>query len=105
MIRIIATLGLFLLFSPPAYGLPADYTETVDAYMKSKETELKASEYTKARAYILGDLNDDGTEDLAVQYTLEGIGGGGNNYSFFLAFFIRTDGGLQLLCVLPVSLP
>ena len=57
---------------------------------------MKAAEYTKARSYISGDLNDDGTEDLAVQYTLEGIGGGGNNYSFFLAVFLKTDNGIQI---------
>ncbi|WP_136796033.1 hypothetical protein [Desulfosediminicola ganghwensis] len=44
---------------------------------------------------MTGDLDQDGIDDLAILYTLEGIGGGGNNYSSFLAVFLRTEEGLK----------
>ena len=49
--------------------------------------------YEGARKFAAGDLNHDGVSDLAVLYTIEGVGGG-NNYTQYLAVFVRLDGNL-----------
>ncbi|MFT5699793.1 MAG: hypothetical protein ACI8ZB_002659 [Desulforhopalus sp.] len=66
MNRVIATAVLLLLLNSPtqASELPVDAVEPAGAYLKNIEQELQASEYAKAHSYILGDLNDDGAEDL-----------------------------------------
>ena len=50
-----------------------------------------AEEYKEARKILDGDLDGDGDEDTAVQFTIEGMGGG-NMFSFYLAVF-RNDNG------------
>ena len=42
---------------------------------------------------MAGDLNHDGVSDVAVLYTIEGVGGG-NNYTQYLAVFVRLEGKL-----------
>ena len=91
--KIIAIAILLLTICQSAHA--SESADPIEAYLENREVELKASEYEKARSQISGDLNDDGMDDIAILYTLEGIGGGGNNYSFFLATFLQTPNDLQ----------
>ncbi len=65
----------------------------IDWFIADQESELGGQEYRDARKVITGDLNHDGVPDLAVLYTIEGTGGG-NNYTQYLAVFLRVDGKL-----------
>ncbi len=67
----------------------------VDSYLKNKELESKGSVYRKANRFMQGDINNDNVNDLILLYTLEGVGGGGNNYSFYIAIFIKTQAGYK----------
>jgi hypothetical protein len=89
----------FLLLVQVAFSveLTDSDSKVIENYLIEKERELKGGEYKKARKYMEGDLNRDGVSDLAMLYTLEGIGGGGNNYSFFLAVFERTSNGIKFV--------
>ena len=62
----------------------------IDKFISDQESELGGQEYKDARKVITGDLNHDGISDLAVLYTIEGTGGG-NNYTQYLAVFLRLD--------------
>ena len=58
---------------------------------KAAKASDGASEYADARKIVRGDLDGDGDQDAAVQYTLEGFGGG-NSFGQMLAVF-RNDKG------------
>ena len=90
---------LFLLLPVIATSaeLPEPVRAAVASYFATKETETKGKVFAKATRYLTGDLDHDGRDDLAVLFTLEGIGGGGNNYSFFMAVFLRAGDRYQLL--------
>lgn len=47
-----------------------------------------AGEYKEARRFCLGDIDGDGTDDIAVRYTLESFCGGNNTY-FYMAVFLK----------------
>lgn len=66
--------------------------KTVDAYIAKQAKAEQASEYAEARKIVQGDLDGDGDRDAAVLYSLEGLGGGGNNWIQLLAIF-RNDKG------------
>lgn len=65
--------------------------KTIDRYIAGVAKVSDASEYKEARIILYGDLDGDGDEDAAAQFTVEGMGGG-NNYGFYLAVF-RNDNG------------
>lgn len=91
---IIYALLLFITQITYAKDLPPEDLMVVDNYVNKKSAELKAGEST--RTFMGGDLNRDSVEDLAVLYTLVGIGGmGGNSVTSFLAIFKRTSNGLE----------
>ena len=94
---IIFALNLLLANLALSQELQTRDVETVENYIKSKEKSLSAGEYPQARQFMPGDINHDDIADLSVIYTLESIGGGGNNYSFFLAVFKRTNDGLEFV--------
>lgn len=71
----------------------ADGTKTIDRYIAGVAKVSDASEYKAARKILYGDLDGDGDEDAAVQFTIEGMGGG-NNYGFYLAVFKNENGKL-----------
>jgi hypothetical protein len=68
-------------------------TAVIDKFLESKSGEGNGVLAEGIRAVIKGDLNHDGVPDAAVLYTLEGAGGG-NNYTQYLAVFLRVDGRL-----------
>ena len=71
-----------------------DGQKVIDRYIAGVAKVSDASEYEEARKIIYGDLDGDGDEDAAAQFTLEGVGGGGNNYGFYLAVFRNENGKL-----------
>jgi hypothetical protein len=65
----------------------------IDKFLASQESDDNGRQAEGIRTVIKGDLNHDGVPDAAVLYTLEGAGGG-NNYTQYLAVFLRVDGRL-----------
>jgi len=63
----------------------------VDAFIAAQARKLRGEEDPEARRVVSGDLNHDGQADLAVQYTLESLGGG-NGYRLYLAVFLNRQG-------------
>jgi hypothetical protein len=76
-------------------ALPAQGPDkaVIDKFISGQATELGGEENGKARKAIAGDINNDGVSDLAVLYTIEGVDGG-NNYTQYLAVFVRLQGVL-----------
>lgn len=68
--------------------------KVIDRYIAGVAKVSDASEYKEARKIIYGDLDGDGDEDAAAQFTIEGMGGG-NNYGFYLAVFRNENGKLK----------
>ena len=71
-------------------GLPAGAEAVVNRFIKSQEGRARGTEYTEGRKIVTGDLDSDGTPDIAVLYTLEGAHG--NAYDQFLAVFLSING-------------
>lgn len=65
--------------------------QAIDRYVAGVAKVSDATEYKEARKIIYGDLDGDGDEDAAAQFTIEGMGGG-NNYGFYLAVFRNENG-------------
>ena len=85
---------------PNAAGLGMERAETSDAEViqaaiSAHATRDGGSEYTEARRSTEGDLDGDGTVDVAVLYTLEGADGG-NGSAGYLAAFVRVGGVLKV---------
>lgn len=91
--------SISIFFAQVAFSMEiaAFDSAVIENYIVEKERILKAGEYKNARRFMEGDLTRDGVSDLAMLYTLEGIGGGGNNYSFFLAVFEKTADGIKFI--------
>ena len=68
--------------------------KVINRYLAGVAKVSDASEYEEARKIIYGDLDGDGDEDAAAQFTIEGMGGG-NNYGFYLAVFRNENGKLK----------
>lgn len=71
-------------------------TDVLDKFIAGQATRLGGEEYGEARKVMVGDLNHDGNPDLAILYTIEGMGGG-NNHVQYLAVFARAKGRLGYL--------
>ncbi len=69
--------------------------EVIQTAISARAAQDGGSEYGDARTSIEGDLNGDGTADVAVLYSLEGAGGGNGSVGY-LAAFVRTGGQLKL---------
>jgi hypothetical protein len=65
----------------------------IKAFIARQAAREHGEEYEEARKVVAGDLNHDGTPDLAVLYTIEGQNGS-NNYIQYLAVFVLINGGL-----------
>jgi hypothetical protein len=74
----------------------AQALKAIDNYVKGVVEIKNASEYKEARLIVYGDIDSNGREDAAVQFTVEGEGGG-NYYAFYLAVFKNVDGKLELI--------
>jgi hypothetical protein len=85
----------------PAGGQRGD-TAVIDKFLASQESDDNGRQAEGIRTVIKGDLNHDGVPDAAVLYTLEGAGGG-NNYTQYLAVFLRVDGRLVPVANAPVG--
>ena len=72
----------------------AEAQKVIDRYIAGVSKVSDADEYKEARKIIYGDLDGDGDEDAAAQFTIEGMGGG-NNYGFYLAVFRNENGKLK----------
>lgn len=68
----------------------------INRYIAGVARTSGASEYKEARKIVYGDVDGDGDADAAVQFTIEGMGGG-NNYAFYLAVFRNENGKLKPL--------
>lgn len=68
-------------------------TAVIDKFIARQAAEESADEYKEARKVATGDLNRDGVPDLVVLYTIEGQNGT-NNYTQYLAAFVRMKGKL-----------
>jgi hypothetical protein len=65
----------------------------IDRFLSRQIAGTGGEEYREARKTAAGDLNRDGRADVAVLYTIEGMGGS-NNYVQHLAVFARIKGRL-----------
>lgn len=74
----------------------------IDKFIASQESYKNGQQAEGYRTVLTGDLNHDGIPDLAVLYTLEG-GGGSNNYTQYLAVFVRVKGRLAPVAHAPVG--
>jgi hypothetical protein len=86
---------LLILLCVSSYSSLADDRDTamINKFISKQAVQESGNEYKDARRVIAGDLNHDGTSDLAVLYTIEGQKGT-NNYVQYLAVFIRVKGRL-----------
>ena len=67
--------------------------ELVESIIAAKAKELNGQEYCQFRHYqTLFDIDKDGTDDFIVLFTVEGIGGGGNNHYDFMSVFLSSRG-------------
>ncbi len=86
---------LLILLGVSSYSSLSDDRDTdiINEFISKQAVQESGNEYRDARRVIAGDLNRDGTSDLAVLYTIEGQKGT-NNYVQYLAVFIRVKGRL-----------
>jgi hypothetical protein len=63
----------------------------INAYIQKEARSQGGAEYEEARKVMFGDLDGDGDKDAAVQYTIEGMGGG-NSFAQMLAVFTNQRG-------------
>jgi hypothetical protein len=97
-------LRLTLLIAIASMTVPAqsDDKTVVDKFIASQAKRERGEEPDDVRKTIAGDLNHDGTADVAVLYTIEGQGGS-NNYIQYLAVFVRKKTGLVFAARTPVG--
>lgn len=74
----------------------------IDAAIAAHVKQDGGSEYAQGRKSAEGDINGDGTSDVAILYSLEGAGGGNGSVSY-LAAFVREAGQLKLADTVSVS--
>ncbi len=75
----------------------ANKQKIINRYLAGVSKVVGGEEYKEARIVVYGDIDGDGTGgDAAVQFTLEGMGGG-NYYAFYLAVFRNENGNLKPL--------
>jgi len=86
-------LAILLCVSSSASPSQDSDTDVIDKFISSQAARLAGEEYGEARKVMAGDLNHDGIPDLAILYTIEGMGGG-NNHVQYLAVFARAKGRL-----------
>ena len=74
----------------------------IDKFIAAQAKRERGAEPDDVRETIEGDLNHDGTADVAVLYTIEGQGGS-NNYVQYLAVFVRKKTGLVFAARTPAG--
>jgi hypothetical protein len=83
-------------------GAQRSDTAVIDKFIASQESDDNGRQAEGIRTVIKGDLNHDGVPDTAVLYTLEGAHGS-NNYTQYLAVFLRVNGRLVPVANAPVG--
>jgi hypothetical protein len=73
----------------------ADENAIIDRYISRQAKSGGCEEYQDARKTLRGDVNGDGTVDVVVLYSLEGCGGGGNNWAQSLAVFLKKEKSIR----------
>jgi hypothetical protein len=64
----------------------------VESVISAKAQQLRGEEYCQFRNYDrLDDVDGDGKEDFIVLFTVEGIGGGGNDHINFMTVFLSNQ--------------
>ena len=94
-ILLISTIGLMILFACVTKGVPTSNLrdQLVESTTAAKVKELNGQEYCLFRHYnTLFDIDKDGNDDFIVLFTVEGIGGGGNNHRDFMSVFLSRRG-------------
>jgi hypothetical protein len=86
---------LLLMLQTTSLAVPQKDQDTalIEKFIARQAQAERGEEYEDARKVAAGDLNHDGVSDLAVVYTIEGQDGT-NNYTQYLAVFVRTKTGL-----------
>jgi len=78
--------------------------DVIDAALATEaEKSEGATEYREARKLTEGDLTGDGSSELVVLFTLEGVGGGNGADGFLAAFQRDSSGQLSAADTLPVA--
>ena len=77
-------------------------TNPIDKYIAAQAKKEKGEEPDGVRKVVRGDLNNDGADDVAVLYTIEGQNGS-NNYIQYLAVFLGTSKGLMFAARTPAG--
>ena len=91
--RMILRLTLIIAIASLTVPAQSDDKTVVDKYIASQAKRERGAEPDDVRKTIEGDLNHDGSPDVAVLYTIEGQDGS-NNYIQYLAVFVRKKTGL-----------
>ena len=84
---------ILLCLQSPASTLQDVDNVVINKFISSQASRERGAEYEDARKVVAGDLNHDGTPDVAVLYTIEGQDGT-NNHVQYLAVFARVKGRL-----------
>lgn len=97
-------LRLTLLSAIASLTVPAqsDNKTVVDKFIAAQARRERGEEPDDVRKTVEGDLNHDGTADVAVLYTIEGQSGS-NNYIQYLAVFVRKKTGLVFAARTPIG--
>jgi hypothetical protein len=102
LMRMIVCLPLLIALASLTVTAQSDDKTVVDKYIASQAKRERGEEPDDIRKTIEGDLNHDGTADVAVLYTIEGQGGG-NDYIQYLAVFVRKKTGLVFAARTPAG--
>lgn len=86
-------IGTLLLFASTDIKAQANLQKAITRHINRVRED--AVEYKEARKIVYGDVDGDGAKDAAVQYTLEGFGGG-NSWGQSLAVFLNKKGVYKL---------
>jgi hypothetical protein len=98
----ILRLTLLIAIASLTVAAQSDDKTVVDKYIAAQAKRERGEEPDDIRKTIEGDLNHDGSADVAVLYTIEGQGGS-NNYIQYLAVFVRKKTGLVFAAKTPVG--
>ena len=102
MKRFAALVLLIMSLTSPIVTAQSDDKTVIDKFIAAQAKREGGEEPDDVRKTIEGDLNHDGTADVAVLYTIEGQGGG-NNYIQYLAVFVRKKTGLVFAARTPAG--
>ena len=93
---------VLLWSSPDVRAMQDQDTAAIDAFIARQARLARGEEYKDARKIAVGDLNHDGVADTAVLYTIESQGGS-NNYTQYLAVFVRSKSALKAVAHVAVG--